>query len=180
MTLDDLLVLEEIRQVLARYCRGIDRADRELLRSVYHPDGTDHHGPVSGTAEHFIDQFIARVEAEQAAGDPTCAMHHVTNVLLLSRTEDTAVAESYFIAFNPRGPADDRVLGWSAGRYLDVFRRHGGEWKILEREVLIDFSRHQVPGEVDPMLDAEFPHGTRTSADPSYEFIARTIGTAPA
>jgi hypothetical protein len=46
MTLDEktvaalmkLMDKQEIHDVLMRYCRGIDRCDEELLRSVYHPE----------------------------------------------------------------------------------------------------------------------------------------------
>src|SRR5690606_8703026 len=36
---------EAIHTVLMRYCRGVDRLDRDLIASVYHPDAYDHHGP---------------------------------------------------------------------------------------------------------------------------------------
>lgn len=176
MNLDDVVLLAEVRQVLARYCRGIDRADADLLRSVYHPDATDHHGLVAGSAEHFIEQFISRIAAERAAGDDRCAMHHVTNVLLLSRTEDTALVESCFVAFNPTEPTGDRALSWSGGRYLDVFRLHDGDWKIAERTVVIDFSRRHVLGEGNANLDENFPAGKRGTDDPSYAFLVRLGG----
>jgi SnoaL-like domain len=38
----------EIREVLLRYCRGIDRRDYDLVRSCYHPDATDDHGDFRG------------------------------------------------------------------------------------------------------------------------------------
>lgn len=38
----------EIWQVLMNYCRGVDRLDRELLLSCYHPDATDDHGIFMG------------------------------------------------------------------------------------------------------------------------------------
>src|SRR5262245_17777267 len=43
-----LLDKQAIQEVLARYCRGVDRADLELLRSVYHPDAIDNHGTFNG------------------------------------------------------------------------------------------------------------------------------------
>jgi hypothetical protein len=39
---------EEIRQLLYRYARGVDRADAGLIRSVYTAEGTDRHGPFDG------------------------------------------------------------------------------------------------------------------------------------
>ena len=35
---------QAIRDVLARYWRGIDRGDADLVRSTYHPDARDAHG----------------------------------------------------------------------------------------------------------------------------------------
>jgi hypothetical protein len=37
-----------IEQVLMRYARGVDRGDKELLKSVYHEGGTDDHGSFVG------------------------------------------------------------------------------------------------------------------------------------
>jgi len=34
----ELVDERDIRNVLTRYCRGIDRIDMELVRSCYHPD----------------------------------------------------------------------------------------------------------------------------------------------
>ncbi|RYG91060.1 MAG: hypothetical protein EON58_18980, partial [Alphaproteobacteria bacterium] len=48
----------EIQNVLGRYCRGIDRLDRELLRTVYHPDANDDHGVFNGNAYDFIDMVL--------------------------------------------------------------------------------------------------------------------------
>lgn len=44
MTPGEISAHIEIQQVLFRYCRGVDRGDKELLRSVYHPGATDNHG----------------------------------------------------------------------------------------------------------------------------------------
>ncbi len=53
MTLDDLVAQQEIRDVLARYTRGIDRMDTELVLSCYHPNAYDDHGAFQGSAEDF-------------------------------------------------------------------------------------------------------------------------------
>jgi hypothetical protein len=43
-----------VRDVHLRYCRGIDRLDWDLVRSAYHPDAVDNHGPYQGDVEGFI------------------------------------------------------------------------------------------------------------------------------
>jgi len=43
-----LLAEREIKNVVLRYCRGVDRMDLALVRSCYHPDADDHHGDFAG------------------------------------------------------------------------------------------------------------------------------------
>src|SRR5262249_11432964 len=49
-----LLDEQAIRRVLARYCRGIDRLDQDLVRSCYHPDATEAHGTFTGGLEEYL------------------------------------------------------------------------------------------------------------------------------
>ena len=37
-----------IMDVVYKYCRAIDRLDRELLESVFHEDSIHHHGEYKG------------------------------------------------------------------------------------------------------------------------------------
>ena len=39
--LQELLDKQALYEVVARYCRGVDRADEELVRSAYHPDAIE-------------------------------------------------------------------------------------------------------------------------------------------
>ena len=48
MTVEELLAKQEIRDVLMRYSRAIDRMDSELLASVYHPGADEHGGSSTG------------------------------------------------------------------------------------------------------------------------------------
>ena len=45
---------EAIRDCVARYCRGVDRFDRELILSAFHPDATDEHGKFVGNPREFV------------------------------------------------------------------------------------------------------------------------------
>src|SRR5687768_7203639 len=45
----------EIHDTLMRYCRGVDRLDRDLILSAYHPGARDNHGSFDGPVEDFVD-----------------------------------------------------------------------------------------------------------------------------
>ena len=55
-TLQSLLDRDAIRDVLSRYCRGLDRMDRPLADTVWHPEGTAlYEGIFEGTGAGFLD-----------------------------------------------------------------------------------------------------------------------------
>jgi hypothetical protein len=45
-----LIDKDEIRDVIYRYCRAVDRCDLELMLSCYRPDARDHHTFFIGNA----------------------------------------------------------------------------------------------------------------------------------
>ena len=51
---DRLADIQAIRDVVALYCRGVDRLDLELVRRSYHPDAIDHHTGFDGTVDDFL------------------------------------------------------------------------------------------------------------------------------
>ena len=58
---------QEIYDCIMRYCRGIDRLDREVLLSAYHPDAIDDHGSTYvGGVEGFADALVATMVADFA------------------------------------------------------------------------------------------------------------------
>src|ERR1700722_6697813 len=65
---------QEIEQVLKLYCRAIDRLDVELLKSIYHPDGTDDHGSFVGNAQEFAVRIMSDLKELILDG-----MHTVTH-----------------------------------------------------------------------------------------------------
>ena len=46
---------QAIHDVILRYCRGVDRMDRELLLAAYHSDAIDDHGLFVGGPAAFAD-----------------------------------------------------------------------------------------------------------------------------
>ena len=63
LTVDDLLVREEITDVVKALARGTDRLDRELMASCYHADGTDDHNVFRGTGAEFAQWEVRGFQA---------------------------------------------------------------------------------------------------------------------
>jgi hypothetical protein len=160
---------EEIRQMLYRYARGVDRSSATLIASAYAKDGTDKHGPFDGPGTVFAKQVAAGgMQLPDDVGN-----HHITNVLI-QVNGDTAVAETYFLALHPHHDAGVVRMALMSGRYVDQLVREDGRWGVLRREVISDFSRNDVGGEpwayVEPSADG-FAGGRRGAADPSARHL---------
>lgn len=154
---------QEIRDVIYRYCRGIDRCDYDLVRSCYHPDASDDHGDFRGG----VDDFIAYVQQGLPRYERT--MHFIGNVLI-EPVGDSARAESYIVAHHHLAesrtrPERDFVAGL---RYVDDFERRGGEWRIAARICVFEWSRLDpvTPGGWVPVDTAAT--GVRDRTDPVY------------
>ena len=133
-TVQTLVDKQEIHELLMRYCRAIDRCDEPLLRSVYHPDATDHHGVFNGTASDFCDWVMATLSTMKLT------THSISNVLI-EMDGDVAYGEAYFVAYHRierEGKDYDHVAG---GRYIDRFERRNAIWRIAERRVVYDWNR---------------------------------------
>ena len=68
---------EELRQVIdrqqiydciVRYCSGVDRFDRDMVRGVYHDDAMDDHGAFVGTPDEFVEWAAKRPDLCKAIG----------------------------------------------------------------------------------------------------------------
>jgi 3-phenylpropionate/cinnamic acid dioxygenase small subunit len=126
----------EIRNVLYRYCRGVDRRDFDLVRSCYHPDATDDHGSFVGG----VDDFIAFITKGLQRYEQT--MHVIANVLI-DVQGDVAHSEAYTLAFHRvRETTTKPVRDYTVGlRYVDRFERRGGAWAIADRVCAFSFQR---------------------------------------
>lgn len=142
---------QEIEHVLKLYCRAIDRCDIELLKSIYHPEGTDDHGSFSGNAQEFAEFIIPALREGILDG-----MHTVTHCTI-DVDGDFATSEAYYWAyqlchggeeavtayFGPTYAAEQKAAGtidlchdfYCGGRYIDLFERRNGQWKILRRKI---------------------------------------------
>ena len=158
-----LIDRQAILDCLMRYCRGVDRFDRDLVLSAYHPDAIDDHGAFVGNREEFVEWAFALHDKGQIT-----TQHHLTNHSC-EIDGDTAHTETYYI-FSARNR--DETLWTAGGRYLDRLERRGGEWKIATRYCLVEWSG-MIPATAIPFADIPDVHtnGTpsRDRTDPSYQ-----------
>jgi ketosteroid isomerase-like protein len=162
--LRELLDRQAIHDCIIRYCRGVDRGDRQLLLSAYHPDAVDDHGLFVGDPEAFADYFSAFHQEHQSA------TQHIISNHSCELDGDTAHCETYWLyaAMNREGPA----LSLGGGRYIDRMECRKGRWAIADRKCLLDWQG--APGEYD-LTPEQLQRamgagiGTRDRSDPSYE-----------
>ena len=129
MTVAELIDRQAILDCVHRYARGVDRHDRALILSAYHPDATHTRGSFTGSPEAFADW----VHERQVAGSRS--HHHlVTNHVVEFDGSDQAHGETYYLAVS-RDRADTHTT-FSVGRYIDRFERRDGAWKIAVRIAL--------------------------------------------
>ena len=162
MTLDELVAQQEIRDVLARYTRGIDRMDTELVLSCYHPNAYDDHGAFQGSAE----DFATWVQGVLSYFDTTM---HFLGQQLIEIEGERAHSETYCVAYHRRAARDDEEGHdlWMGLRYVDRLERRDGEWRIADRRCVFDWSRRDaVTGEWE--MPPEALRGARDRNDPVY------------
>jgi hypothetical protein len=98
--LDLLLAERAIRRVVARYARGIDRMDLEMVRDCYWPEAVDEHGTFSGARDEFIS-WVSTLRARH-----TMTMHKM-GPPLIDWYDGVASVETYCVAYHSGEPAGD-------------------------------------------------------------------------
>ncbi len=157
-----------IRDVVHRYCRAVDRADWDLLRTCYHDDAVEKHGRYNGDIEGFVSWL------KLIAVDFESSMHHIGNILVEFVQPNLAWVESYCVAYHRSSPIDgdmpfDRTV-WV--RYVDIFECRDNRWAIVHRTCLFDFVRTDVVP-ANSELDPAHISGRRGIDDPSYRELNR-------
>ncbi|MCY3887181.1 MAG: nuclear transport factor 2 family protein [Chloroflexi bacterium] len=161
--LQDLLDKQAIYEVLVRYTRGVDRLDREMILSCYHPDAFDDHGGYQGTAEGHIDWSFEVLA-------PFKLSNHRLGNLLIDIQGDTAYSECYVLPYLAGSDADGASTHqYFVLRFIDRFeRRSGGPWLIAHRVLSFDWNRID-PVEVGRALTDDYIVGRRDKQDPVYQ-----------
>jgi hypothetical protein len=160
--LEQLLDRQDILDCLVRFCRGMDRFDRELFLSAFHGDAIIAAGPFVGGPEKLFDWASQLHEQGQSA-----TLHYMLNHTC-EIDGDVAHTETYYL-FTGRNRDE---TNWTAGgRYIDRVERRDGAWKIAFRNNAIEWSG-MVPTMPIPFLDVPDVHRngvpSRSQDDPSY------------
>ena len=156
---------QEIRDLVAAYCRGVDRLDLAAVRAVYTRDGIDHHTGFDGSADEYV-AWLGRLLPRLGG-----TMHIVGNQLVELHGEE-AVCESYGTAVHWGEPADDARLNFTSGfRYVDHLVREDGAWRVRERWAVREWTRSDAGRRV--ASEAEGPRPDRGPQDPLRRLQAR-------
>lgn len=159
--IDALLSKQAIQELVMAYARGVDRADKELLASIFHEDAVVVSGVINGSGPEFAEGICDYVQANLER-----CFHSVANIWIEVRG-DKAVGESYVIATSTVG-GKETLTG---GRYVDSYERRNGVWKISSRTFVMDWtstgpSTHETAGFYEGLSNI----GRFGKEDPVYRF----------
>src|SRR5215469_5858651 len=115
--LRELLDKQEIHEVLMRYCRGIDRADKELIAATFHPDALDDHGTFTARGPEIPDKIHAMLTTD-GNETPSAGAFFVGNEYV-EVEGDIAWAETYWISYREHQREGKEYLRERCARFLD-------------------------------------------------------------
>lgn len=165
--LDVLESKEAIASLLNAYARANDRADEALLRSLFWPESTHKHGRFEGKSSDFVGFAFKIISALKYA------CHHISNVSVEVKG-DHAFSECYYFAQHRRdrkdGTGEEDVF--FQGRYLDELERRNGEWKIIRRRGLSDYTSPPIPSETPQSSWPAGQHSEKALLDDYYKMLA--------
>ncbi|WP_295634495.1 nuclear transport factor 2 family protein [Novosphingobium sp.] len=132
MDLQTLLDREAIRACLARLARGEDRRDAALISASLWPDSMTDYGVFKGDFAEYLAWVVP-------GADSIADTQHVLGQSHIELAGDLAKVETQVISYHRVDfgtQHQDTVIG---GRYLDLFAKREGEWRIAERTMLYDW-----------------------------------------
>ncbi len=160
--LEHLLDRQDIVDCLVRFCRGLDRFDRELFLAAFHSDAIVDAGEFVGGPDALYDWASAMHEAGQFS-----TLHNLLNHSC-EIDGDVAHAETYYLFTARNRDGTNWIAG---GRYIDRLQRREGQWKIALRYNVVEWSG-LIPATAIPFEDVPGVHEngapSRSKEDPSY------------
>jgi hypothetical protein len=185
VALQRLLAKDEIEGRMLAYARAVDRRDWALMRETFHPDAAIHHAEYQGD----VDGLVEVIKGRQAG--VTITLHVFTNCLVefpgpVTAISDRAVAETYLLAHQWLDQAGARTRGVDAeligleveswGRYVDVFERRDGAWRV-QRRVTVFETQNLRPATGRRTFGPSWPQPRADDQDPLW-VARRSVGLA--
>jgi hypothetical protein len=181
--LSELIDKEDIREAQARYARGVDRCDIEMVRAAYHDDAYDDHGAYKGGVPGLLDWIESRhVNIDQS-------LHMLGNSLIDFQSDTSAVVETPCVTFQRYdGRARDTIKLWvgdvqlnpgeyvyatMACRFVDLMEKREGKWRIFRRTVVFEEIKAV---KAQSLLNDSWALARRDSSDPLWKTLAATAG----
>ena len=171
-----LLAERDVKNVVLRYCRGVDRMDLALVRSCYHPDADDHHGDFAGGVDEAL-RWVWDVLATYSS-----TVHLVANMLVEidPGAPGSARCESYGMALHFDGGEGGRRGQAMGFRWIDDLEQRPSsdgalEWRFSRRVATTEWIRRFADDEVRAIPD-RFLKGRRDRDDPVYQRVAPQNG----
>lgn len=159
----------DIREVIEAYIHACDRGDRDATADVYHPDSWDDHGPIKCDGHEFADRNTEALMTRWK----NC--NHLLGQSRIKVTGETAGAETLFFASLTRDADGVTMLDQMVGRYVDLFERRNGQWRIKERRCISEWTS-SAPIEQDYLAGKLFLQGERSELDLSYAALGLRRG----
>tara|TARA_R110002073_G_scaffold75945_1_gene185033 strand:- start:298 stop:825 length:528 start_codon:yes stop_codon:yes gene_type:complete len=155
---------EAIREVLAAHSRGLDRHEAGLLKAAYWPQAQVDYGAFKGPAHQFADLVGP---ALKGAYELT---QHLLGQTFFALEGTQAHTETYVYARHLlHGGAEELAF---AGRYLDQLELRDQQWKILHRQVVMDWSlRLAVQDERNGDAFGALSKGRSDRDDPAHHLL---------
>ncbi|MFT5481840.1 MAG: hypothetical protein ACI9GW_000485 [Halieaceae bacterium] len=129
--LEKVLDRQDILDCLIRFSRAMDRFDRNLFLSAFHPDAVISAGEFVGGPEEIYDWASDLHEQGQSATQHNL-LNHSCDI-----DGEVAHAETYYLFI---GRNRDESNWMAGGRYVDRLERREGKWKIALRCNAIEWS----------------------------------------
>lgn len=168
---EDLAHRSAIEETIYSHCRGLDRADENLLKSCYWQDATVDYGFYKGGAGAFCETIVQAIQRHRAT-------HHQVSNILIERNGNDAVVETYLTAYHHQPGGADREMSYF-GRYVDHFQNREGCWKIFFRHVVADWNQNwDTTDDLHSGNLSSITKSGRMPQDPLYPIKTRILGSS--
>lgn len=153
-----------IQDVLNLHSRGLDRLDQHAIQCAYWPDAEVDYGSFKGSAHLFAELVVGALDAQYEL-----TRHGLSNTLI-KFVGDSAYSETSVHAGHLLAGGESEILFY--GRYLDRLEKRDGQWKILHRQVVMDWSKRlPVQDERNSEAFGDLAKGAHIDGDPLYPFL---------